>query len=76
MYAITVSPPCGIGSVIERRMSSNTRIDCLAVVKAICAAEYKMVEPLALRMEDGHYRVFEQGKPYLYAEVTIVKEDT
>ncbi len=76
MYAITIVPPCGVGEVIERRMSSNNRIELIPVLKGMCVVEYGMVDPLALPLGGGVYRIFEQAKPWMYAQVTIVKEDT
>lgn len=74
MYAIKIEPPDERSPVIERSMSSNKDVELIPTAIEICKAEFAMVNPVALYMGHGVYRVFDIDNPYSYAEVCIYED--
>ena len=74
MYSINVESQDAHRPVINRCMSANKAIEMLPIVIEICRAEFDIVNPVALYMGDGVYRVFDIENPSEYAEITIIKD--
>jgi len=74
MYSINLKPSDEAFPVIDRSMSSNTALEIVPVIVEICRAEFNMVNPIALLIEDDVYRVFDLDNPSIYAKVSIIKD--
>lgn len=74
MYSIKVEPPNEHIPVIDRSMSSNSALDLIPVFVEICRTEFNMANPVALYMGHNVYRIFDIENPFVYAQVSLIRD--
>ena len=73
MYSLNVEPSEPHFPRITRRMSTDKAIELLPVVVEICRVELNFINPVALSVGGGVYRIFDLENPEVYADITIME---
>lgn len=73
MYSLNVEPSEAHFPSIKRKMSADKAIELLPVVVEICRIELQFINPVALSIGGGVYRIFDLENPDVYADITIME---
>ena len=71
MYSFKVEPQHTRQPAIRRSMVSDNAIELIPVIIEICRTEFSFVNPVALYMGDGKYRLFDLDNPIKCATVQL-----
>lgn len=71
MYSIKVEPSDKRSPVIKRRMSSNSVRELVPVLIQIAKDRYEFINPVAIWMGEGRYKIIDLSNPNLHATVDI-----